>query len=250
MASTSEVGNAKNVALFKDAISLVSAYTAPKPYDPGKDSIKLPALNTKSTDADDVMLKVDQKSPTFIIASDQRKIVFSVIPTLATKVRNAVIASTAPKEFLPNVTQITRKLQGRRAKAKKPVDPNTPPADVPVNISVSQRSYDSQIALMGSLIELLSAQPGYSPNEPELKVVGLKALHLSMKNTNAAVVDSHTAVTNARITRDKVLYDPETGMLRLVADVKAYVKSLFGAKSIQFKQLSALKFKKPRKLFV
>jgi hypothetical protein len=250
MASTSEVGNAKNVANFGDAISFVSAYTAPKPYDPSKDSIKLPALNTKKTDAYDVMLKVDQKSPTFIIARDFRKKVFSNISELASKVRNAVIASNCPKEFLPNVTQITRKLQGRRAKAKKPVDPTTPPDEVPVNISVSQKSFDSQIALMGSLIELLSAQPEYKPNELELKVAGLKDVHTLMKDSNTAVVNAYTEVSNARISRDKVLYDPETGMLRMIADVKAYVKSLFGGKSIQFKQLSALKFKKPRKLFV
>jgi hypothetical protein len=250
MPSTSEVGNAKNVALFEDLISYVSAYAAPKPYDPSKNSIKLPSLNTKKTDADDVMLKVDQKSPTFINTTDQRKKVFSNISELASKVRNAVIASEAPADFLPNVTQITRKLQGRRAKAKKPVDPTTPPEEVPVTISVSQKSFDSQIALMGTLIELLSAQTGYNPNEPELKIAGLKALLLDMKNTNTAVINAYTDVTNARIARDKVLYDPETGMLRLVKDVKAYVKSVFGGKSIQFKQLSALIFKKPKKIFV
>ena len=250
MASTSEVGNAKNVFNFGDLISILTGYSAPKPYDPSKAAIKLPALIIKKTDADDVMLKVDQKSAPFITESDKRKLIFSVVPTLATKVYQAVVASDAPREFLPNVRQITRKLQGRRAKAKKAVDPNTPPAEVPVNISVSQKSFDNQIALMGTLIELLDAQTGYNPNEPELKVTGLKALHLQMKNTNTAVVDAHTAVTNARIARDKVLYDSETGMLRLVADVKAYVKSLFGVKSIQFKQISALKFKRPRRLFI
>jgi hypothetical protein len=250
MASTTEVGNAKNVALFEDLISFVSAYTPPKPYDPSKNSIKLPNLILKKTDADNVMLGVDQKSPPFIIASDQRKLVFSVIPALASKIRNAVIASDAPAEFLPNVTQITRKLRGSRAKPKQPVDPATPPDEVPVNISVSQRSYDSQIALFGTLIELLNAQPAYAPNEDELKVVKLTELHQRMKDTNTAVINAYTDVTNARIARDKVLYDPETGMLRLVKDVKAYVKSLFGGKSIQFLQLSALKFKKPKKIFV
>jgi hypothetical protein len=250
MPSTTEVGNAKNVALFKDLISFVSAYTPPKPYNPSKGSIKLPALIIKNTDADSAMLFVDQKSPTFIINSDQRKIVFSVIPTLATKVRNAVIASDAPAEFLPNVTQITRKLQGRRAKAKQPVDPSTPPDEIPVNISASQRSYDSQIALMGTLIELLNAQPAYDPNEDELKVVKLTELHQRMKESNLAVINAYTDVSNARIARDKVLYHPETGMLRLVKDVKAYVKSLYGGNSIQFKQLAALQFKKPKKIFV
>ena len=250
MASTSEVGNAKNVFNFGDLITILTGYTAPKPYDPSKDAIKLPNLIIKKTDADDVMLKVDQKSPTFIITTDERKQVFAAIPELASKVRNAVIASDAPAEFLPNVTQITRKLQGRRAKAIQPIDPNTPPEEVPVNISVSQKSFDSQIALMGTLIELLDAQTGYNPNEPDLKVAGLKDLHIKMKATNTAVVDAHTAVTNARIARDKVLYDPNTGMLRLVKDVKAYVKSLFGVKSIQFKQISALKFKKPPKTFI
>lgn len=39
----------------------------------------------------------------------------------------------------------------------------------------------------------------------------------------------------------------ETGLVDIVDDVKKYVKSLFGASTPQYKQISGLKFTRPRK---
>ena len=47
MASTSETGHAKNVANFQDLISFVTGYGAI--YNPSKNALKLPQLNTLYT---------------------------------------------------------------------------------------------------------------------------------------------------------------------------------------------------------
>ena len=59
MASTSEVGHAKNVANFQDLIEFVTGYGAT--YNPSKNSLKLPQLvalkATAETKLTDVFLK-------------------------------------------------------------------------------------------------------------------------------------------------------------------------------------------------
>ena len=68
-----------------------------------------------------------------------------------------------------------------------------------------------------------------------------------MKVANTAAIGTNTVLSNARIERDKVLYKPETGLVDIVDDVKKYVKSLFGVSTPQYKQISGLKFTRPRK---
>ena len=49
-----------------------------------------------------------------------------------------------------------------------------------------------------------------------------------------------------RIARDKVLYAEGTGLCDIALDIKNYVKSVFGATSPQFKQVSEVRFTKAR----
>ena len=51
---------------------------------------------------------------------------------------------------------------------------------------------------------------------------------------------------NSRITRNDKLYDSPLNLCKRGADVKKYVKSVFGAESPQFAQVSGLQFTKPR----
>jgi len=50
-------------------------------------------------------------------------------------------------------------------------------------------------------------------------------------------------LSNARITRNDILYKPNTGLVDIAIDTKTYIKSVFGASSPQYKQVSGLEFK-------
>lgn len=139
---------------------------------------------------------------------------------------------------------VNRKLQGKRAKATETtIDPNAP---VPNTISTSQQSYDQPIEHFSKLIEILKSEPTYTPNETELKVTTLNTQLTAFKTANINVTNAYTAVSNARIARDKTLYKEKTGMYDVTLDVKNYVKSLYGISSPEFKQLSKIKFSKPK----
>ena len=103
-------------------------------------------------------------------------------------------------------------------------------------------SFDSRIENLDKLLQLLRSQPGYKPNETELSIDGLTTLYNNMVAANTAVVNATTPVSNARISRNDHLYNPKTGLVQVASDVKIYIKSVFGAASPQYKQVSKLKF--------
>jgi len=94
---------------------------------------------------------------------------------------------------------------------------------------------------------LIISEPTYAPNEVDLQVVSLTNFHNNLKTTNTAVINATTAISNARIARNNILYADKTGLYDIAQEVKKYVKSVFGATSPQYKQVSKIKFTKPRK---
>src|SRR6185369_16666945 len=97
-----------------------------------------------------------------------------------------------------------------------------------------------------NLIELLDNSGIYAPNETELQIGALQTYSTSLKNANTNVINNTTPVSNKRITRDEVLYGAGTGLVDLALMVKKYVKSVYGADSPQYQQISGLDFTRPR----
>ena len=108
-------------------------------------------------------------------------------------------------------------------------------------------SFDNRIENFDRLIMLLSSIPLYNPNEEELKVETLKALHNQLKEKNSEVILPIVQLSNSRMTRNKILYSENTGLVDVALDSKTYIKSIFGATSPQYKQISKLRFIRPKR---
>lgn len=248
MASTSETGHAKNVANFEDMISFCTGYGGN--YNPSKPAIQLPSLTMLHSNAQIAIANVNSANTAFINATNARQISFANLKPLATRLVNALDATDASDELVKDAKTLNRKVQGsRKGKDTKPETPPTPPdtAAEDKKISVSQQSYDSLIENLGRLGELVASEPTYMPNEPDLQIPALQAFHNNLKATNTAVINATTAISNARIARNQILYAPKTGLYDIAMEVKKYVKSVFGATSPEYKQVSKIKFTKPRK---
>ena len=244
MAKQNESGHAINVANFEDLISFCTGYGAQ--YNPSKTTLTLAQLTTKHAQALAALDAVKNALPANINAINQREIVFDQLSKLATRIPYAVSASDTPANAVADVKTIVRKLQGRRAKPKKTDDPATPVDESAQSISASQLSFDSRVENLDKMVKLLADLPQYAPNETELSIAGLTTLLADLKTANTAVINSFTTLSNARINRNEDLYKPVTGLMAIVDDVKAYVKSVFTASSPQYKQLVKLKFSKIR----
>ena len=243
MASTSETGHAKNVANFEKLIAETSAFG--ENFNPSKATLKLTALNTQLATAKAAIAAVNSAEPAFKNAVSARDAAFAPLGKLITRINNALKASDTTTQEDESALTLVRKLQGRRATAKKTEDEKKALAaegKEVVEISSSQMSFDSRLDNFDKLIKLLSSIPAYAPNEADLKVEALTALYNDLKAKNMAVINAETPLSTARIARNEVLYKQNTGIVDITVDVKNYVKSVFGATSPQYKLISNLKF--------
>ena len=245
MASTSETGHAKNVANFESLISFAKGYGTS--YNPSKDSIKIEALEVILANAKNSFIDIDTLFPAYTNAVSAREFAFAPLSKIITRVNNAIKATDTTELVDESVKTLVRKIQGTRASAKisdeekKQLEAEGKEVN---QISSSQMGYDNRLENLYKLIMLLSSIPQYNPNEEELKISTLTAMYEDFKAKNATVVETTTPLSNARIARNEIMYKPLSGLVEIAFDSKVYIKSVFGASSPQYKQVSKLEFKK------
>ena len=57
---------------------------------------------------------------------------------------------------------------------------------------------------------------------------------------------AYVNVSNARIARNNTLYNTDDSIFEVAADVKKYIKSIFGATSPELAQVKGIEFKKSK----
>ena len=239
MASTSEVGHAKNVANFQDLIEFVTGYGAT--YNPSKNALKLPQLIALKASADATLADVITKNTNYNNKVNERITAFSGLKSLSTRLVNALQTTDATTETIGNAKTFNRKMQGKKASSSQtPTDPNTP---APITISTSQQSYDQLIQHLAGLASVLEAETSYTPNETDLQVATLQTKIADLTAKNTAVATAYASISNSRIARNETLYSSSTGLVETANEVKKYIKSVFGASSPQFAQVKGIQFK-------
>jgi len=246
--AVNETGHYKNITSLDKMILKAVGFGAT--YNPSKVSIKIANLQTLATQALADYTPVSPASVAFNNKVNDRIIIFQPFKTYATQILSAFkTSSDANAQKIKDLTTINRKIQGSRTPKKDavPVDPNAP---APETISASQQSYEMKYDHFVELVDLIASEPTYLPNETELKLVALQAFKTSLQTANTAVFTAFETVNQARIKRDKTLYNEKTGVYTIQGLVKDYVKSVYKVNSIQYKQMVAIKFTKPAKLFI
>jgi len=244
MANQSETGHAKNVANFGTLITIVNGFGAT--YNPSKQSITIGALTALNENAKNVLSATNSASGAYSIVVANREVAFEPLSKLATRILNALRASDVTQQVIESVASLVRKLQGKRGTPKKTEEEKAAllaEGSTVKEVSSSQMSFDNRLDSFDKLLQLLDNIPQYTPNEEELKVSALANYYTTLSSVNAAAVQEETALNNMRMSRNEILYKPGTGLVDTAQSVKTYVKSLFGATSAQYKQLSGLMFK-------
>ncbi|HJR99756.1 MAG TPA: hypothetical protein VJ780_02370 [Flavobacterium sp.] len=245
MTSTTEQGHNRNAANFEKLIAHCVSYGTT--YNPSKAAIKTAAIQAQATAAKNSITAVNALTPAYKNAVAARIVAFKPLDKLITKLSNALKASDTTPEVNDAAKTIIRKLQGRRATAKKTDEEKKIAADAGeeiVEISTSQLSYDNRLDNFDKLIKMLASIPQYAPNEAELKITALTALYNDLKTKNAAVITAEIPLNNTRIARNTLLYKDNTGVVDTAATIKTYIKSIYSASSPQSKAISKLQFVK------
>lgn len=261
MSTTFETGHAKNIANFYHLLILLR--NIGPTYNPSLVSIQLPQLEKLYLDAEDAHALTHSAFVTLSEASAVRSVSFKPLGVLLTRAFNAFKVCGAPAPLIDSAIPVIRKFRGKRASAKiktsavlstDVVQPNidSQPTDVelpaePVQpvikqISTAQVSFDMKLENFDKLINILEYCNDYHPNEDELKVGSLKSRFESMNTQNKLVMDAQVVMNTIRFKRNKILYDPHSGLTATTIIIKDYLKSAFGTSSNEYKQVIALHF--------
>ena len=239
MPSTSEVGHAKNVANLQKLTEQVTVYTL---YNPPVDNLKIANLITLYSTASTKLNEVEEKRNANKNAITLRQSTFENLKSTCTKIINHLEILGLPEGTLDQAKSLNRLIQGGQKKTTIPTEEGK---EEPKTISTSRQSYTQQAENFGILLQLLSTIPTYNPNENDLKLTNLNTYKESLVSSTHAVDQTEAELNNKLIERDNILYADGTGLYSIAQNVKKYVKSLYGATSTEYANVSSIKFTSP-----
>lgn len=236
MSSTSEVGHAKNVANLQKITQQVTTYSL---YNPPVENITVANLQALYTTATAKLTEVEDKRNANKNAIIIRQTAFENLKSTCTKIVNLLEILGLPEGTLDQAKSLKRSIQGGSKKATTPPEEGK---EAPKTASTSRQSFTQQAENFGILLQLLATLPGYTPNEEDLKLNNLTTYHASLMSATQAVDQTEAELNTKLIERDKILYADGTGLYTITQNIKKYVKSLYGAISPEYTNVSAIEF--------
>ena len=236
MPSTSEVGHAKNVANLQKLTEQVITFTN---YNPPVENLKIVNLQALYTAASIKLTDVEDKRHANKNAITLRQSAFENLKSTSTKIINHLEILGLPQGTIDQAKSLNRIIQGGQKKTTTPPEENGQPAPT---VSISRQSYTQQAENFGILLQLLATIPSYAPNEDDLKLVNLNAYKDSLVSSTQSVDQTEAELNTKLIERDNLLYADGTGLYSIAQKVKKYVKSLYGATSPEYANVSNIQF--------
>ena len=239
MSSTSETGHARNVANLQKLTEQVTVYTL---YNPPVDNLKVANLQTLYTTASAKLNEVEDKRNANKNAITVRQSAFENLKSTATKIINHLEILGLPSGTIDQAKSLNRVIQGGQKKAVTALEEGK---EETKTVSTSRQSYTQMAENFGILLQLLGTIPTYNPNEDDLKLANLETYKNSLVSSTQSVDQTEAELNNKLIERDQLLYADGTGLYSIAQNVKKYVKSLYGATSTEYANVSAIKFTSP-----
>ena len=236
MPSTSEVGHAKNVANLQKLTEQVTVYTL---YNPPVENLTLVSLQALYTTASTKLTEVEDKRLANKNAIALRQTAFENLKPTCTKIINHLEILGLQQGTIDQAKSLNRLIQGGQKKTTTPPEEGK---EIPKTISTSRQSYTQQAENFGILLQLLATISTYAPNEDDLKLVNLNTYKDTLVSSTQSVDQTEAELNLKLIERDQLLYADGTGLYSIAQNVKKYVKSLYGATSPEYANVSDIEF--------
>ena len=236
MPSTSEVGHAKNVANLQKLTEQINVYTL---YNPPVDNLKVANLQTLYATASAKLNEVEDKRNANKNAITLRQSAFENLKSTCTRIINQLDILGLSQGTIDQAKSLNRTIQGGQKKATTPPEEGK---EATKTASTSRQSYTQQAENFGILLQLLATIPAYNPNEDDLKLANLNTYKETLMSATQSVDQTEAELNTKLIERDQILYADGTGLYTIVQNVKKYVKSLYGATSPEYANVSNIEF--------
>ena len=252
MSTYYETGHAKNVANLLKFNQLIATFGLT--YNPSNSAIKATGLATLYTNANAKLTTVNSSFTSWKNATNSRELGFDPLAKLSTQILGSLQSLGLPQQTIDDFEAQVKKFRSSGSKLTKadsgivdttPVEklPSDPVETIETKTnSTSQQSFDNKLQHFENMILILQSVPSYLPNEVAYKVVTLQAQLANLIALNNAANTSYANVKASRIDRNTFFYTKTTGVLDIVKNAKAYIKSLYGASSPQYHAANDIKF--------
>ena len=240
--SVSETGHGVNISNFKIEIDSCSTFSATD-YAPDDDRLTITSMRELFKKADDAHLLLNTQLLAAKAPINERQLLHQPVNKLVTRCLQYLNSTKANALIKADAKTIADDIRGANIKAKHLPDGSIDPEYA----SQSHQGFVHRTENCQKLFSLLSGVPEYKPNKVELQITSLTKLAGDMKTLNDAIGIVLAPVDDARIARNHLLYDAETGVVDVALAAKSYVSSIFGSASAEFKKIKSIKFTRPKK---
>jgi hypothetical protein len=172
--------------------------------------------------------------------------VFSTIPALAGRVIDALKASGASPEVVKDAMAIRRRFNSPARRLVTPAQNGLPDGNAQQGETIYQRKLSqldlaSKVENFERLVNRVSVEPLYKPNETDLQPVVLTTFVTTLRTSNANVIGTFMAMKNANRALNALLFQA-TGIHGTAIATKAYLRSVFGKGSSEYREVGQFKF--------
>ncbi len=213
-------------------------------YNPANPDLVLAAVNAHAGDCQSALNDLRNALPVLKDKMGERVDEFKATMLLLTRVVAAHAASSTNTALKKQVKGLVRDMRGKRAKALPKTADGEP---TEAQTSAVNTGYENRAADFASVLAALNTDTEYKTNQADLTKAALTTWLTELQDVNAAVRNAQAPVDNARTARDATFYTGPKNLVDRALLMKQEVKSTYGTKSPQYKQVSGLKFTRPKK---
>jgi hypothetical protein len=237
------MSNVKNVQAFGKLIGICTGYGGQ--YKPGQQNLQVNAMITLLNSAQQVMDEVNEAKTAYDNATNNRELAFRRLRKTSTSVMSVLRSCGANGLTIEDARSRIRKLWGTSLADRKSITSENAEQVKPRTRSARGVDYGSLASHFAALVETVSAEANYQPNEPELSLEGLTVTLATLHSLNAEVMQAEVRLSMARRKRNVVLYESENNLFDTAQAARQYVKAVCGFRSPQHLEVVRLSFTKP-----
>lgn len=246
MARSTDAGHDVNVANFQKLINLLKSFGAG--YAPVKAQLSIAQLEAAYTVANKSITESTAALNAYRSSVASRSDAFKPLNKQITQLLNIFLVTDASDGVKDQAKSLADKIRGMNVKTNEPKPPETPATETDDSRkhSTSQQSYVKRMANLDTFLQIMTTESAFRSQPEVLTKVFWDKLANDLQEKTQSVDDVYYALSAARQTRNDVLYTDRTGIIDIAVNgVKKELKGAFGAGSNEFKQASAIPFRKP-----
>jgi hypothetical protein len=240
MKSNNESNILAKIENFEKLIALAEEYG--KIYQPKDKKISLDELKKIQEKANENLTQFREIKNKFSLSNSEKALKTKTINNEVSRIFLGLKGAGVKKSEIEDARNLTSIFRNQKKSKVNASDSETEATKTSKTHKRSVSFYD-KLEKYEALYDLLSRIEEYSPNEEFLNLESISERLNEMKELHKSNSKLELQLDEVRKSRDRIFKAEDTGLTALGRQSKSYMKSIFGAGSIEAKQLSKLKFR-------